>query len=175
MLSTPINKRIYVETIKEIENSLNIILPSFYNDTLLNYPYDKNSFAVIREIIPRKTVLKRKTSGKKFRAAAKRVSQWCKKNRHLPVKEQHKVLSVKLRGHYNFYGITCNIRSLTRFKECVQLRWRKWLNRSQSLIWRGNSMLRRVPSAITKRKGCWRPNVGGNGVFIRRATGSRCR
>ena len=74
-------------------------------------------------------VIKRKTSGKKFRAAVKRVSQWCKKNRHLPVKEQHKVLSVKLRGHYNFYGITCNIRSLTRFKECVQLRWRKWLNR----------------------------------------------
>lgn len=82
-------------------------------------------------------VIKRKTSGKKFRAAVKRVNQWCKENRHMPIKEQHKSLCVKLRGHYNFYGVTCNIRSLNRFKECVQSGWRKWLNRRKRPKGRG--------------------------------------
>lgn len=86
-------------------------------------------------------VIKRKTSGSKLRASVKRVSQWCKINRHMPVKEQHSILSVKLQGHYNFYGITCNIRSLSRFKECVQRSWRKWLNRRTRPRGRGKMTL----------------------------------
>ena len=48
----------------------------FSADSQLDYPatgdwviaqyYDKNSFAIISEIVPRKSVLKRKTSGKKI-------------------------------------------------------------------------------------------------------------
>ena len=97
-------------------------------------------------------VIKRKTSGKKFRAAVKRVSQWCKKNRHMPVKEQHKVLCVKLRGHYNFYGITCNSRSLNRFKECVQLQWRKWLNRRKRPKGRGKLTFERFNKLLERYK-----------------------
>jgi group II intron reverse transcriptase/maturase len=97
-------------------------------------------------------VIKRKTSGKKFRAAVKRVNQWCKKNRHKPVKEQHKALSVKLRGHYNFYGITCNIRSLNRFKECVQLRWRKWLNRRKRPKGRGRLTFEKFTKLLERYK-----------------------
>ncbi len=97
-------------------------------------------------------VIKRKTSGKKFRAAVKRVSQWCKINRHKPLKEQHSVLRVKLRGHYNFYGITCNIRSLSRFKECVQRSWYKWLKRRRRPKGRGKMTLDRFNKLLAHYK-----------------------
>jgi hypothetical protein len=35
----------------------------------------------------------------------------------------------KVLGHYGFYGITFNIRSLNRFYEQIKRVWRKWLNR----------------------------------------------
>jgi len=82
-------------------------------------------------------VIKRKTAGKKFREALKRVSRWCKVNRHIPIEDQQRVLCSKLRGHYNFYGITCNMRSLIRYKHRVQASWRKWLNRRKRPKGRG--------------------------------------
>jgi hypothetical protein len=81
-------------------------------------------------------VVKRKTEKSRFSRALKAVSEWCKRNRHLPVKEQHKVLGRKLLGHYSYYGITGNARSLENFRHQVQGVWRKWLNRRS----RGNHM-----------------------------------
>jgi len=37
--------------------------------------------------------------------------------------------SAKLRGHFNYYGITGNVRRLLEFREAVRRRWRKWLGR----------------------------------------------
>jgi len=94
-------------------------------------------------------VVKRKTSGKKLRAAIGRVYQWCKRNRHEPVKEQWRVLSRKLHGHYGFYGITWNSRSLNSFYEQVKRSWRKWLDRrsrNKDMPWeRFNRLLERYP------------------------------
>jgi hypothetical protein len=59
-------------------------------------------------------------------------------NRHLPVREQHRVLSQKVRGHFAYYGITGNSTSLSRFRTAVVDCWRKWLNRrncQRSLTW----------------------------------------
>jgi len=81
-------------------------------------------------------VVKRKTEKSRFSKALKAVSEWCKRNRHLPVKEQHKVLRRKLLGHYSYYGITGNARSLGNFLYQVWWVWRKWLNRRS----RGNHM-----------------------------------
>ena len=81
-------------------------------------------------------VVKRKTEKSRFSRALKAVSEWCKRNRHLPVKEQHKVLRRKLLGHYSYYGITGNARSLGNFLYQVWWVWRKWLNRRS----RGNHM-----------------------------------
>ena len=94
-------------------------------------------------------VVKRKTSGKKLRKAIKRMYLWCKVNRHMPVVEQWVMLSLKLRGHYGYYGITGNIRSLRSF--CLQAKrsWRKWLNRrsrGKHMPWdRFNRLLERYP------------------------------
>jgi RNA-directed DNA polymerase len=94
-------------------------------------------------------VIKRKTAKKKLKAAIRRVYEWCRANRHDPVAEQWKSLSVKLRGHYQFYGITCNWRSLSSFHEAVKRSWRKWLDRrsrNKDMPWeRFERLLRRYP------------------------------
>src|SRR6266481_664424 len=48
---------------------------------------------------------------------------------HLPIPEQHKRLSEKLRGHYAYYGITGNIRQLLKYAFQTERTWRKWLER----------------------------------------------
>ena len=74
-------------------------------------------------------VLKRKTASNRFTRAMQAVEQWCRKNRHLPIKEQWQELRLKLSGHYGYYGITGNSKALSRFGELVKGVWRKWLSR----------------------------------------------
>jgi len=76
-----------------------------------------------------KWVIKRKTSSKRFTRAIKRIGDWCRRNRHQLIAEQHRVLGQKLRGHCAYYGITGNGLWLQKFKVELQKRWQKWLNR----------------------------------------------
>lgn len=73
--------------------------------------------------------VKRQTKGKKFRAALASIAQWCKKNRHEPVAQQHRKLSEKVRGHDAFYGIRGNHAALARFRQEVRRLWHYWLQR----------------------------------------------
>lgn len=57
-------------------------------------------------------VLKRKTSKKKLRKSLKATFTWIKENRHMKICQLIDKLNVKLRGHYNYYGITGNSKSL---------------------------------------------------------------
>ena len=74
-------------------------------------------------------VVKRKTAKARFGRAVRRVSQWCRTHRHLPVAAQRVALSRQLRGHAAYYGITGNSAALSRFRYEVQRCWRKWLSR----------------------------------------------
>jgi len=74
-------------------------------------------------------VVKRKTAGKKFREKMRNMNQWCRKNRHLPIRYQHEKLCQKLKGHYAYYGITGNMRGLQRYLNEVRRVWKKWLCR----------------------------------------------
>jgi group II intron reverse transcriptase/maturase len=74
-------------------------------------------------------VLKRKTASKRLTRALKRINLWCREHRHAKPGWQHQKLALKVRGHYGYYGIAGNFRSLTRFREGVLSRWRKWLGR----------------------------------------------
>ena len=38
------------------------------------------------------------------------VYDWCRRHRHLPVKEQHAALTRRLRGHFNYFGVSGNFR-----------------------------------------------------------------
>lgn len=73
--------------------------------------------------------VKRKTAASRFTRSLSRVRQWCRRCRHEPVAWQQRQLSRSLRGHYAYYGITGNFRSLTNFHRQVTREWRKWLNR----------------------------------------------
>jgi group II intron reverse transcriptase/maturase len=74
-------------------------------------------------------VIRQKTAKGRFTQALRRVAEWCRQARHRPVREQHRDLSRKLRGHYGYYGITGNSRALGRFRHEVNIVWRKWLAR----------------------------------------------
>jgi RNA-directed DNA polymerase len=94
-------------------------------------------------------VVKRKTEGSRFTRALKKVSQWCNRNRHQPLAVQQEALTRKLKGHFAYYGITGNARSLCNFRFEVQRAWRKWLSRrsrGQPMTWeRFNALLSRYP------------------------------
>lgn len=79
-----------------------------------------------REGVPR---VKRRTARKKLQGACKRIKEWIKENRHLPGKEFFRRLNARLRGHYNYYGVRGNSRSLYRFFKWAMECTFKWLNR----------------------------------------------
>ena len=75
-------------------------------------------------------VVKQKTAGSRFQRAVKKITDWCRLNRHLPITDQHQALWRKLRGHFQYYGgVIGNGRALWCFRERVQEIWRKWLSR----------------------------------------------
>ena len=78
-------------------------------------------------------VVMRQTASKRLSRAVRSIAEWCRSNRHRPVREQHYTLSQKVRGHYAYYGITNNMRMLERFLNAVQHVWRKWLDRRNCL------------------------------------------
>lgn len=74
-------------------------------------------------------VVFRKTAPSRLRRALSAVAEWCRKNRHRPVKWQFTVLSKKIKGHCGYYGITGNSVALNQFRSAVRNIWRKWLRR----------------------------------------------
>jgi hypothetical protein len=45
------------------------------------------------------------------------------------VKEQHVALRRRVQGHFNYFGVDGNIRSLSTMLHHVRRAWHKWLNR----------------------------------------------
>lgn len=77
-----------------------------------------------------KFIVGRKTSGKRFRMKCKQMNNWLRKIRNYrPVKEWWPILQAKLRGHYQYYGVSGNMRSLQRFYSLTLRMTLKWLNR----------------------------------------------
>lgn len=94
-------------------------------------------------------VVKKKTAKDRFSRTLKRISEWCRVNRHLPIKEQHAALARKLRGHDAYFGVTGNSPALSVLRHRVQRIWFRWLRRrSWRSAWtwvRMNALLIRFP------------------------------
>jgi RNA-directed DNA polymerase len=94
-------------------------------------------------------VVQRKTASSRMRRALAAVAAWCRAHRHDPVREQHKALSRKLVGHYQYFGITGNWSALNLVRRRVQETWRKWLDRRSQrrrMSWeRFTELLARMP------------------------------
>lgn len=72
---------------------------------------------------------KAKTSKKKFRSKVKAMKEWIKNNRIMPLGELIKKINQKLRGHYQYYGVTDNTRGVKSYLNVVKWLLFKWLNR----------------------------------------------
>lgn len=70
-----------------------------------------------------------KTRRARLSRAIQALREWCRKNRHRPVREQHVALCRRIRGHFNYFGVNGNLRCLGILVHYVRLEWHKWLNR----------------------------------------------
>lgn len=90
-----------------------------------------------------------KTRRARLSRAIRSADEWCRRHRHLPVKEQHAALKRRVQGHFNYFGVNGNIGSLKRLVARVRRNWHKWLNRRSQrarLTWeRFEDLLRDFP------------------------------
>jgi group II intron reverse transcriptase/maturase len=90
-----------------------------------------------------------KTRSARLRRSVQAIADWCRRHRHLPVKEQHTALRRRIQGHFNYFGISGNFRSLLLLVEEAKRAWYKWLRRRSQqahLNWEQfGAMLKRLP------------------------------
>jgi len=90
-----------------------------------------------------------KTRSARLRRTVQNVADWCRRHRHLPVKEQHTALTRRIQGHFNYFGVSGNFRSLLLIIEETKRAWFKWLRRrsqQKHLTWeKFGALLRRFP------------------------------
>jgi group II intron reverse transcriptase/maturase len=92
----------------------------------------------------------RRTSKKKLAAKLKAINEWLKKIRNKEkTKEWWKTLSSKLRGHYQYYGVSGNYVAIASFHAQTLKLVHKWLNRrcqKKKMSWkRFNEYLQHYP------------------------------
>ena len=100
------------------------------------------------------TAVYQKTAKGRVARTLKSFNDYCRKFRHKSVNEQYAALNRKLRGHYAYFGITGNAKSLDTIQHKVKEIWHKWLcRRSQKsyITWeKFNLFLNRFPLAPPK-------------------------
>jgi hypothetical protein len=85
-------------------------------------------------------LVKLRTSPKKMRQSLATLTLWFKEKRNKRLRTLFSELNPKLRGYYNYFGVTGNSRSLGRFHERVVRTLYKRLNRrsqKRSFNWKG--------------------------------------
>jgi RNA-directed DNA polymerase len=90
-----------------------------------------------------------KTRHARLRRSVQAVADWCRRHRHLPVKAQHAALTRRIQGHFNYFGVSGNFRSLLMLVAEAKRAWYKWLRRRSQqahLNWeRFDELLKRFP------------------------------
>ena len=72
----------------------------------------------------------RKTSRRKYSAKCRAMNAWLKAIRNqVKTKEWWKILQAKLRGHFQYYGVSENYAGIARFYKFTIRTVRKWMNR----------------------------------------------
>ncbi|MBF7054044.1 group II intron reverse transcriptase/maturase [Halomonas sp. KAO] len=94
-------------------------------------------------------IIKQKTAKDRFKRSLRKISLWCRANRHLPLQVQHRHLCRKVQGHFAYYGICNNGRALQVFRFRVIWYWIKWLSRRSQkgrITWeKAGQLLARLP------------------------------
>jgi RNA-directed DNA polymerase len=101
-----------------------------------------------------KDMVRQVTAKSRFARAVAAVNDWCRRNRHWSLSDQHRHLSSMMRGHFAYYGVGGNSRRLRWFANQVVRVWRKWLSRRDrqgAVPWaRFNELLARHPLPSAK-------------------------
>jgi RNA-directed DNA polymerase len=104
----------------------------------------RKSYKVVRQV----------TAKGRYARSVAAATDWCRHNRHKPMRVQHARLSAMMRGHFAYYGITGNSRRLNWYARKVVRIWRKWLSRRGSkgaFLWsRLSEILKRHPLPSVK-------------------------
>jgi len=109
--------------------------------------------------------VQRRTSRKKLRNSLANYTLWCKRSRSMPLRKLFPLLKMKLRGYYNYYGVTGNYDGIREFFDCSMKILRKWVNRRSQRVsysWRGFAALLRhfqVPWPRLRPRRRTRPRV----------------
>ncbi len=94
-------------------------------------------------------VIKRKTSSKKIRKTIQGLREWCRNNRHKDLNEQYRILCSKLRGHFQYFGIRCNLRAMEAVLHHAIRNGKFWLNRrsrKKAINWeKFGRLLKKIP------------------------------
>jgi group II intron reverse transcriptase/maturase len=81
-----------------------------------------------------------KTRKAKVQKLLKELGQWCLGHRHHSLKDQHASLSRRLRGHFNYFGVSGNSRSMQSVLHHAETAWfrglRRRSQRANRLTWK---------------------------------------
>ena len=99
--------------------------------------------------------LGRTTDRKKIRTKLKEMNEWLKASRNMfAITEIWKILRAKLRGHFQYYGVSGNFRAVHKFENQTKCMVLKWLNRrsqKKSFNWESfSAYLERHPLPTAK-------------------------
>lgn len=70
-----------------------------------------------------------KTKKESLRKILATITDICRRQRHLPVRVQHRALCRRIVGHFNYFAVNGNGRTLGRVIYVTHRVWRKWLSR----------------------------------------------
>lgn len=101
-----------------------------------------------------KFTVKLKTNRKKLKTKLVKLNIWLRNNRELGAVEMIKRINLSLKGHYRYYGVSYNFRSMRGFRFQVIKYLFKWLNRrsqKKSYTWKSfKDLLKYYPIAYPK-------------------------
>ena len=96
-----------------------------------------------------KWIVLQRTAKDRMARTLKSLNERCRLMRHDPIRDQHRRLSAMLKGHYNYYGMTGNIRQLSDLLHQAERYWHKWLcrrSRKSYIPWQNfRSLLQFLP------------------------------
>jgi group II intron reverse transcriptase/maturase len=106
-------------------------------------------------------VVKRRTAKDRFSRSVRRVYEWLRSKMHHAIREYWPTLVKKMRGHYQYFGITGNSKRVAAFHRAVRRVWQKVLNRRSQrarMNWgRMVLLLERYPLPPPRILYPWRP------------------
>lgn len=107
-----------------------------------------------------KYIVKHKTSKKKMKAKRQEFKKWMKENMHRPIYEIMETIKRKLIGHYNYYGVNNNSKSICDYYIYVKWNTYRILNRRHQKKSMSYEMFNRIWAGLSMPIPCIKINIG---------------